>query len=462
MSDRSDLPVVVIGAGPVGLAAAAHLLERGLEPLILEAGPAAGAAISSWGHVRVFSPWRFNIDAAARRLLEKQSWVAPREKALPTGAELVDTYLTPLAGTPEIAEHLVTNTRVIAISREDMDKTHSRGRDDRPFLVRSVDSAGRTRHDLARAVIDASGTWSHPNPLGVAGLPAAGEAEAATFLAGALPDVLGRDRARHAGKHTLVVGAGHSAANTLLSLARLADEVAGTKITWAVRGSSAEPSFGGGDADDLPARGALGSGLRGLVAAGKVRLIAGFTLTELIPGKDRITVVAKTSGGDETFDVDVIAGATGFRPDLDMLRELRLDMDPGVEAPRALAPMIDPEFHSCGTVAPHGASVLAHPEKDFYVVGMKSYGRAPTFLMATGYEQVRSIAAELAGDHDAAELIDLDLPETGVCSSAAPQVDEDGNVVIVETADNSSCCGSSPDPVSIGISTGLVHGRSGC
>jgi len=67
-------------------------------------------------------------------------------------------------------------------------------------------------------------------------------------------------------------------------------------------------------------------------------------------------------------------------------------------------------------VRPHGEKELRHPEKDFYIVGSKSYGRAPTFLMATGYEQVRSIAAVIDGDMVAALNVELDLPETGVCS----------------------------------------------
>ena len=100
-----------------------------------------------------------------------------------------------------------------------------------------------------------------------------------------------------------------------------------------------------------------------------------------------------------------------------MLSEVRLRLDPWLECPTALGPLIDPNEHSCGTVRPHGARELAHPEKDFYVVGMKSYGRAPTFLLATGYEQARSVVAMLAGDVAAAERVELVLPETGVCST---------------------------------------------
>ena len=56
-----------------------------------------------------------------------------------------------------------------------------------------------------------------------------------------------------------------------------------------------------------------------------------------------------------TLDADVVVPCTGFRPDLAILRELRLNLDPAVEAPTELGPLIDPEFHSCGTVPPHGA-----------------------------------------------------------------------------------------------------------
>src|SRR5690606_36220097 len=121
-------------------------------------------------------------------------------------------------------------------------------------------------------------------------------------------------------------------------------------------------------------------------------------------------------GAAERLDVDRIVVATGFRPSMAMLDELRVGLDPIMLAPPALAPLIDPNLHSCGTVPPHGAAELAHPEAGFYIVGMKSYGRAPTFLMATGYEQVRSVVAEIAGDHAAAREVRLVLPETGVCN----------------------------------------------
>ena len=414
MESVKNLPVAVIGAGPIGLATAAHLLERGLEPLIFEAGPTAGSAIEQWRHIRLFSPWRFNLDAAAVRLLEPTGWETPRLTALPFGGELIDDYLAPLAATPEISSRLQTSARVIAVTRQGMDKTHVRDRDAAPFIVRVEHDGGEIRDHTVAAVIDASGTWSTRNPLGTSGLPAIGEDRAEARISSPLPDVAGRDRASFANRRVLVVGAGHSAANTLINLADLAKDEPGTTILWAVRGASAEKVYGGGDADGLPARGQLGSRLRRLVEAGSIGLHTGFGISSLKTLDTHLSVEAVDG---RTLEADVIVPCTGFRPDLDILRELRLNLDPAVEAPVELGPLIDPEFHSCGTVQPHGARMLAHPEKNFYIVGMKSYGRAPTFLLATGYEQVRSVAAALAGDQAAADTVHLELPETGVCST---------------------------------------------
>jgi len=458
MDLAKNLPVAVIGAGPVGLAAAAHLIERGLEPLIFEAGPTAGAAIAQWRHIRLFSLWRFNLDAAASRLLEAAGWASPRPTALPYGGELVDNYLAPLAALPAISSRLQTRSRVIAVTRAGMDKTHTRNREATPFVVRVEHEDGETRDHTVAAVIDASGTWSRRNPLGTSGLPAIGETTAADRISSPLPDVTGRDRSTFAGRRVLVVGAGHSAANTLISLADLAKEDPETRILWAVRGASAEKVYGGGDADGLPARGQLGSRLRRLVEAGTIELHTGFGIASFKALDSAVTVEAVDG---RTLDADVVVPCTGFRPDLEILRELRLDLDPAVEAPRELGPLIDPEFHSCGTVPPHGAKLLAHPDQDFYIVGMKSYGRAPTFLLATGYEQVRSVVAALAGDREAADTVQLELPETGVCSTDGGTSCDVPAASTDDSAGSEAGCCSTPEPVLVGFPTGLSHGRSG-
>lgn len=413
------LPVAVIGAGPVGLAAGAHLSERGSDFVIVEAGNVPATSVRAWSHIQLFSPWEYNVDAAARRLLEAEGWKSPEASGLPTGEDLIKQYLQPLAEHPALAPHIRYGARVTAIGRQGLDRLRTVGRADAPFVVRLEDGA----EILAGSVIDASGTWTQPNVLGANGLPAHGEAAASALIDQALPDVLGTDRAHYAGHHTIVVGAGHSAANTLLALAKLADSAPGTRITWAIRGKDASSSYGGGSDDELPARGALGAGLQMLVDTGRVELAANFrTHTVRLPkaADGSIQLVSSAADGSEqVLTADRVIAATGFRPDFGIAAELRLDLDPIMEAPRVLAPLIDPNQHSCGTVLPHGFKELAHPEPGYYAVGMKSYGRAPTFLMATGYEQVRSIAAALAGDLESAQSVELQLPETGVCSATA-------------------------------------------
>ncbi|RVX44971.1 pyridine nucleotide-disulfide oxidoreductase [Nonomuraea polychroma] len=413
--EAGELPVVVIGAGPVGLAAAAHLAERGVDFLVLEAGEQIAASVAQWGHVRVFSPWKFNIDAAAKRLLEADGWSEPDPEWLPTGAELISDYLAPLAKL--FGDKVRLSTKVTAISRLGYDRVRTNGREDVPFLIR-LDGGEELQ---ARAIIDASGTYFTSNVLGASGLPAYGEAEAGELVDHALPDVLGADRETYEGKHTLVVGAGHSAATTLLALAQLYD----AQITWAIRAGSASRTYGGGAADALPARGALGTRLRAHVESGRIQLLTGFFTHSITRSGDRVSVVSRDpSGAEQSVTVDRIVAATGYRPDHSIASELRLDLDPILGSTRQLAPLIDPNQHSCGTVPAHGVDELAHPEPGYYAVGVKSYGRAPTFLMATGYEQVRSVVAAIAGDWEAARDGQLDLPETGVCSSNLAEAQE--------------------------------------
>jgi hypothetical protein len=212
-------------------------------------------------------------------------------------------------------------------------------------------------------MIDASGTWTQPNPLGGTGLPALGEPDAASRIAYGLPDVLGRDRDRYAGRRTVVVGAGHSAATSLLALAELQRQAPSTEVVWAVRSATPRPLVGNGSPE-----------------------------------------------------ADEVIAATGFRPDHAIAAELRLALEPVLESAAALGPLVDPNVHTCGTVPAHGMAELVHPEPGYVVVGMKSYGRAPTFLPATGYQQVRSVVAALAGDHAGAAHRDTGPPAAALCA----------------------------------------------
>ncbi|MCA9879660.1 MAG: NAD(P)/FAD-dependent oxidoreductase, partial [Thermomicrobiales bacterium] len=273
-ANDSSLPVAVIGAGPVGLAAAAQLLRRGVEPVVFEAGPQAGANVLAWGHVRLFSPWRYVVDAAARELLTQGgNWAEPDGEVHPTGREFVEAYLAPLAAVPAIRARLHLDARVIHVTRAGVDKLRDAGREEAPFVLTVRRSDGHEAPVLARAVIDASGTTATPNPLGAAGVPASGERALASHIFSGVPDVLGVDRQQFAGQRVLVVGSGHSACNALLDLEELADQAPGTAVTWAIRRSRDRLGhlFGGGSNDALPARGALGQRVQRLVAEERLR-----------------------------------------------------------------------------------------------------------------------------------------------------------------------------------------------
>lgn len=437
MSD--ELPVAVLGAGPIGLAAAAHLSERRTPFVVFEAGEDVGTTLRLWGHVRLFSPWRFDIDGAATRLLEARGWRAPALDGHPTGSELVERYLKPLAQLDVVAPTLRLGRRVVGVTRLGVDKLRDDHRADRPFVVTTDGEAGIER-TLVRAVIDSTGTWLSPNPLGAEGLPAAGEREATDSVSYGIPDVLGATRGRYAGRRVAVVGSGHSAQNSVRDLAMLVLEDPDTAVTWIIRRGETGEMFGGSVDDQLPERGKLGADARSLVDGGSVRLETGFRIVDI--GRRAGGIILRSLDARELGPFDEIVAATGFRPDLSFLRELRLDLDPGVESTRALAPLIDPNVHSCGTVAPHGAAELVHPESDVYLIGSKSYGRAPTFLLSTGYEQARSVAAELAGDHEAARRIELVLPETGVCGAKSAGLPAEVQPVpAAATSGSSACCG---------------------
>ena len=253
-----------------------------------------------------------------------------------------------------------------------------------------------------------------------------------------VPD-LGVDRDRFAGRRVLVVGAGHSAATSLLALAELQAQVPATQVVWAVRSATPRPLVGKGKADELPARGQLGLELRRLVDAGRIQLVTGFQTVAVNQVDGRLELVGQ--GPEQVPDrgqrivADLVVNTTGFRPDHAIAGELRLALEPALESPAALGPLIDPNVHTCGSVPPHGVRELAHPEPGYYIVGMKSYGRAPTFLLATGYEQVRSVVAALVGDQAAADDVRLALPTGGGCPAHLP------GAGLLEAE---PCCGGTP------------------
>ncbi len=436
-------PVVIIGAGPVGLAAAAYAAERHLDFVVLEAGADAGAAVGEWAHVRLFSAWRELVDPAARRLLEASgSWTPPDEDTYPTGNEWREQYLRPLAELLGDSPGGVVryDAQVVGVGRAGRDLLVDSGRESDPFAVHVRTSHGHERQ-LASAVIDASGTWSRPNPLGADGYPAVGEREHAARITYGIPDLADPAVAgRYAGKHVAVVGKGASAQGVLVGLATLAQrhvDGAGTRVSWLLRRPAIGDAFGGGDNDQLEQRGRLGQDARAAASSDLVAQVTRFR-TGAVTTRDDGRLTITSVDGDLVGDVDEVIVVTGYRPDFDFLSEVRLDLDPALGAPRVLADQIHPDHHSCGDVAPHGHRELAQPEVGLFLVGMKSYGRAPSFLAMTGYEQVRSVVAALDGDLEAADRVELVLPETGVCNGAG-RFDEPASA-----GTSGGCCGGGP------------------
>ena len=443
------LPIVVIGAGPVGLAAAAHLTERGLPVQVFEQGKSAGWALREWEHVRFFSPWEYLVDGAARRILERGTWRAPDPEGLPTAKEFVDGYLAPLSKTPELSTVVSYGRKVLGLGRLGAGKVHSRGRVEAPFQIHWSQD-GEVGKTLARAVVDTSGTWFNPNPLGADGIPVPGENLPGIRFG--IPDILGAERSEYAEKSVLVVGSGHSAMHSVLNLLRLKENHPKTRILWAHRRESVSQLGNIDEQDFLSARADLNKSVLSAIQTGAVELRYGFSARRVEQAGDGLRVFADQAGAETSLEVDRIVVATGFRPDLSLFRELRTDVDPVLEAPVQLAPLIDPNIHSCGSVPPHGVEQLTHTESSFFVAGAKSYGRAPTFLMVTGYEQVRSIAAELAGDRAAARRVELVLPASGACG--------------VGSAEGSGCCGgpakSDAGACCVKDETAKAAGLSGC
>ncbi|MGG3452052.1 FAD-dependent oxidoreductase [Domibacillus aminovorans] len=419
---NTSLPVAIIGGGPVGLAAASHLAERGESFILFESGSHVGANISTWGHVRLFSPWRYNIDKASSRLLNKKGWMIPRLDKLPTGKELIEEYLQPLASTPEISPYLHFNTEVLSIGRKDTDKMKTSNREKAPFVIHTKQN-GQFKIYEARTILDASGTWGNPNPANASGIWLHEEKAAKDHFFYGIPDSLNTAKERYINKRIAVVGGGHSAINTLLDLAQLKEEYPETDILWIMRRQYVEEAYGGEEKDALEARGALGSRIHQLVDDGTVTVITPYLIQSIKQDGNQVKIIGNQDGKEHTLsNIDEVIVNTGNRPNLNIIQEIRTAIDSATESVAALAPLIDPNLHSCGTVRPHGEKELRQPENGFYIVGSKSYGRAPTFLMATGYEQVRSIIARLAGDNAAAEKVELDLPETGVCSTNLPLI----------------------------------------
>ena len=268
--------LAILGAGPIGLEAAAHALELGFDVHVFERGE-PGAHLMAWGHVRMFTPWHMNVGPATARLLAKHGVPVPSGDGCPTGLELAEQVVQRLAAVPELKGRVHAHSQVVQVTRHGARKGDLLGQPERtmhPFRLLVRDAGGRENLLHAHMVIDASGTFGTPNTAGTGGIPARGESYLAPQLSYHPDDVTGLRRDRHAGKTTIVIGAGASAMTTVAALARLSGDVPATRAIWITRLDTPVAAIA---SDPLPARAALHGEAARLQAGGSdaVRWVGG-------------------------------------------------------------------------------------------------------------------------------------------------------------------------------------------
>jgi NADPH-dependent 2,4-dienoyl-CoA reductase/sulfur reductase-like enzyme len=401
--------IAILGAGPTGLEAALAAADGGFPFILYEAAPTAAGHVRSWGHVRLFTPWEMDVSPRMRRHLAAAGQTAPGGAGCPTGSELADRLFEPLAALPAVAPHLRLGTRVLGVGREGLLKheeiaTAERGR--RPFRLLMSDAAGREWTEAADVVIDATGTYGHPNSLGDGGIPAPGERALAGAIRRDIPDPA-REAADWAGKTVLLAGAGHSAQTAARDLAALAREAPGTRVIWALRKDGS--SWGSPAGDPLPERAALAAEAAALAGGASPAVAArrGVVVEEVSRPNGRLEVVLRNGAGRERLAVDRILALTGFVGDHQLYRQLQVHECYATCGPINLsAALLGAGAGDCLGQTTHGVATLTNPEPGFYILGSKSYGRNNTFLMRVGWEQVGEVFGALGGREGDREVAD--------------------------------------------------------
>lgn len=375
--------IAILGAGPIGLEAALYARFLGYDVQVYERGHVC-EHLRRWGHVRLFTPWHMLGSPLGIAALTAQdsNWRPPERDALLTGHELVERYYLPLAQSDLLIDGIREQTEVVAVGRETLlagEKLGSDEREDQSFRVLLRDASGE-RFATADAVIDCTGTFGKPNWCGRGGIPAIGERTALDLIEHGIVDLAGDDRARYAGRRVLVIGAGHSAATNVVALAALEPRPA---ITWVTR---REPSAGVNGPvqfitdDRLPERDRLARAANTL-ANSSVGCVAHWpgTWVEAIErehpsGVFRVRLVGTYAAN---IEVDQIVANVGSRPDDALSAELEVRRDRG--------------------------GSLVQPDADFYVLGAKSRGSEPQFLIADGLNQIRDLF-KIIGDRAGLDL----------------------------------------------------------
>lgn len=393
--------VAILGAGPIGLDAALACVDAGWACTVYEARGSVGGNVRAWGHVRMFTPWSMNVSARMRNYLEQAGIAVPDDADYPTGHELTARLLQPLAGLPELAGMVRTGTRVLGISRQGLLKHEHIGipaRAGAPFRLLLSEAGGRELIEHAELVLDCTGSYPLVNAVGDGGIPAPGERDVAERIVRHIPD-LATDRAAWAGRTILLVGAGKSSQTAARDLAELVTTAPGTRLVWAVRDEA--PDWGEVAADPLPGRHELvkvAERLRGGKVAG-VQARTGVAVEHLRPagyGGEQVAITLRSRDGQgEDVVADRVLALTGSLGDTSLYRQLQVHECYATAAPMnlsaALLAAAGDGPADCLTQPSLGVDVLRVPEPNFFVLGIKSYGRNPTFLLRVGYEQVDQV-----------------------------------------------------------------------
>ena len=403
-----DRRVAVVGAGPIGLEAALYAAALGASVRVYEAG-AVAAHVGEWGHVHLFTPFGMNHTPLGRRTLESAGCRLPADSTFQTGAEWRDCYLMPLAQRTVVADGLTTGSRIVSLGRGSLLKGDHIGdgrRSDHRFrLLVEVDAA--ERYEEADIVLDCSGSWGVPCRLGAGGLPALGERAADERITYHPVDVAGSQRRRYAGRRTLLVGDGLSAATTAVALAELAAEDPGTQVIWITRGAGSAPIRPIED-DTLSRRAELTEAANRVATApaAGVEWAPGCSVSSIhwLPDLQHFDVVLRTPNADRSQQFDAVIANVGYQPDNSIYRELQIHECYASGAPMKLAASLlaagAEAGGDCLKLGGFGAEVLVNPEPEFFILGMKSYGRNSAFLLQSGHEQVRDVFCLLTGKAD--------------------------------------------------------------
>jgi thioredoxin reductase len=411
--------IAIVGAGPVGVEAALAATLQGFDVAVFEAAQ-VGEHWRRFSWVPLFTPFHLNSSEHGRERLREAGVALPADDAILTAGALLERYLEPLARLPALAGSIHERTRIAAIGREGITKRRGlvavgdHARVGRPFRLHVEQEGKGARFETADVVIDASGTYGTPGSTGPGGLAALGEDRLGSRIDRHLPELLGAARARYAGRRVLLVGAGHSAATALVAFEALAEAREAATVTWVHRSTqtaNGDPFLVVAD-DSLPERRALVERANRIAReAAWLSRYPGAAIESYETGEDALRArISSEDGSAVELTVDQVLGLVGYRPGTGIASELHVHHCYATEGPMALSSAIlastaaaPDAAGDCLKQTPHGPETLRTPEPGFFVVGAKSYGRNPQFLLTLGHRQIEDVLSLLAADRRAAE-----------------------------------------------------------